>query len=323
MTKTQNTSSDIDIAKTVIATEIKGLEALVGGLDHGFTDAVSIFAGLKGRVIATGMGKSGHIARKIASTFSSTGTPAHFVHPGEASHGDLGMISTEDAVLAISNSGETAELSNLLSYCRRFKIPVVAITRSATSTLASFADTVIALPDAEEACAETKAPTTSTTMTLAIGDALAVALLRRKQFSASEFHGFHPGGNLGAALKRVEDLMHGPDVLPLCAADTTLKEAIATMSNGGFGCVGITDNKGDLVGVITDGDLRRSFGEHDPSSVVTQAMTENPQVVKRETLAGDALALLSSRKITSLFVVESGKPVGLLHVHDCLAGGVL
>lgn len=316
-------ASDLEIAKAVITSEMMGLEALIGSLDTTFVDAIDILAKLKGRVIATGMGKSGHIARKIASTFSSTGTPAHFVHPGEASHGDLGMISAEDAVLAISNSGETAELSNLLSYCRRFKIPVVAITRSAKSTLASFANTVIVLPDAEEACAETKAPTTSTTMTLAIGDALAVALLRRKQFSASEFHGFHPGGNLGAALKRVDELMHNADKLPLCQLTASLKDAVGIMTDGGFGCVGVIDTKGNLVGVITDGDLRRSFGEHDKASSVVDAMTKSPLVVQRETLAGDALALLSSRKITSLFIVTDGKPVGLLHVHDCLAGGVL
>ena len=315
--------SDLEIAKNVIATEMKGLGALIQSLDQNFTDAVELFASLKGRIIATGMGKSGHIACKVASTFSSTGTPAYFVHPAEASHGDLGMISDDDAVLAISNSGETAELSNILSYCRRFNIPVVAITRSMTSTLAANASATIQLPEAIEACDETKAPTTSTTMSLAIGDALAVALLRRKGFSIDEFHGFHPGGNLGAALTRVEALMHKDDILPLCLSSVSLKEAIQTMTAGGFGCVGITDHDGNLDGVITDGDLRRAFGQLNLDMPVTAAMTSNPTVVSRETLAGDALALLSKKKITSLFVVENRKPVGLLHVHDCLAVGVI
>ncbi|HNR77283.1 MAG TPA: KpsF/GutQ family sugar-phosphate isomerase, partial [Parvularculaceae bacterium] len=245
------------------------------------------------------------------------------VHPGEASHGDLGMISREDGVLALSKSGETEEMSDLLAYARRFSVPVAAITFGAGSTLAKAADARLILPEAEEACDETRAPTTSTTMMMAVGDAIAVALLRDKNFTAKDFHGFHPRGNLGAALRRVKDLMHGPDQLPLCIESAPLEDAVRTLSKAGFGCVGIVSRDGALVGILTDGDLRRAFGDVDEGTPVEKIMTRAPKTVSPETLAGEALGILSRGKITALFVTENGKPVGLLHVHDCLSTGVL
>lgn len=316
-------STHLEVADGVLALEIEGLEALRRSLNADFSRAVDLLKGVKGKIIATGMGKSGHVARKIAATLASTGAPAIFVHPGEASHGDLGIIARDDAVLALSKSGETPEMSDLLAYARRFSVPVVAITCGATSALAAAADARIILPEAKEACGETRAPTTSTTMMMAAGDALAVALLRHKGFTAGDFHGFHPRGNLGAALRRVGDLMHGKDKLPLCIETAPLEDAVRAMTIGGFGCVGLVDRDGVLVGMLTDGDLRRAFGKTDPSAPVNVIMTTNPKTAAPETLAGDALALLSRGKITALFVTDAGKPVGLLHVHDCLSTGVL
>lgn len=312
-----------DVARDVLALEIAGLEALKGALGEDFERMVALLSTVKGKIIATGMGKSGHVARKIAATLSSTGAPSIFVHPGEASHGDLGMIAREDCILALSKSGETPELSDLLAYARRFSIPVAAITGGAQSTLAKAAAARIILPNAQEACGETRAPTTSTTMMMAAGDALAVALLRDKGFSAGDFHGFHPRGNLGAALRRVRELMHGPESLPLCAETAPLSEAVRIMNDGGFGCVGLTGRNGELVGMLTDGDLRRAFGKADATAPVSAIMTRSPKTVAPETLAGEALALLSRGKITALFVTEGRKAVGLLHVHDCLSTGVL
>ncbi|NWG91293.1 MAG: KpsF/GutQ family sugar-phosphate isomerase [Parvularculaceae bacterium] len=316
-------SNHLDAARDVLALEIAGLEALMDSLDVDFALTVDLLKSVKGKIIATGMGKSGHVARKIAATLASTGTPALFVHPGEASHGDLGMIARDDAILALSKSGETPEMSDLLAYARRFSVPLAAITAGAQSTLAKAATTKIILPAAAEACGETRAPTTSTTMMMAVGDALAVALLRDKGFTASDFHGFHPRGNLGAALRRVSDLMHGPERLPLCIATAPLEDAVRTLNAGGFGCVGLVDKDRSLVGILTDGDLRRAFGRVDPTTPVDAIMTRTPKTVTPDTLAGEALALLSRGKITALFVTEDGKPVGLLHVHDCLSTGVL
>ncbi len=316
-------SNHREVARDVLALEIEGLEALRASLDDNFEKTVGLLRGVKGKIIATGMGKSGHVARKIAATLSSTGAPAIFVHPGEASHGDLGMMAREDGVLALSKSGETPELSDLLAHARRFSIPVAAITFGVNSTLANTATTRIILPEAREACGETRAPTTSTTMMMAIGDAIAVALLRDKGFSASDFHGFHPRGNLGAALRRVSDMMHGPERLPICIDTAPLADAVRAINNGGFGCVGIVNRDGALVGMLTDGDLRRAFGAAASTTPVGDIMTKTPKTVSPETLAGDALALLSRDKITALFVTTDGKPVGLLHVHDCLSTGVL
>lgn len=316
-------SKHLDAARDVLTLEIRGLEALRESLDAEFDRMVALLAATKGKIVATGMGKSGHVARKIAATLSSTGAPSIFVHPGEASHGDLGIIAREDCVLALSKSGETPEMSDLLAYARRFSIPVAAITAGAGSTLAKAADARIILPDATEACGETRAPTTSTTMMMAAGDALAVALLRHKGFTASDFHGFHPRGNLGAALRRVRDLMHGPATLPLVIESASIDDAVATMTRGGFGCAGVVDARGALVGIVTDGDLRRAFGKASHGDPVSAIMTRAPKTVTPDTLAGDALGLLSRGKITALFVIEDGKPAGLLHVHDCLSTGVL
>ena len=313
----------IETAREIIALEIEGLQALHKSLGPAFSDMTNLLASAKGRIIVTGMGKSGHVARKIASTFASTGAQALFVHPAEASHGDLGMISADDVILALSKSGETAELRDILSHAARFSIPVAAITFVAPSTLADNASVTLLLPQAEEACGETRAPTTSTTMMMAAGDALAVALLRQKGFTSKDFHGFHPGGNLGAALRRVSDLMHGSGGLPIVEETVSLKNAVATLDAGGFGCVGMVDARGVLTGILTDGDLRRGFGTFNSDDQVKKVMTKSPKTVAPDTLAGDALAILSQGKITALFVLESGKPVGLLHVHDCLSTGVL
>lgn len=316
-------SQHLDAARDVLSLEIKGLEALRDSLDGEVDRIVSLLAATKGKIVATGMGKSGHVARKIAATLSSTGAPAIFVHPGEASHGDLGIIAREDCVLALSKSGETPEMSDLLAYARRFSVPVAAITAGRESTLAKAANARLILPEATEACGETRAPTTSTTMMMAAGDALAVALLRHKGFTANDFHGFHPRGNLGAALRRVRDLMHGPEALPLVIDSASVTDAVAAMTRGGFGCVGVVDAKGALTGMVTDGDLRRAFGKASDGDPVSAIMTRDPKTVTPETLAGDALGLLARGKITALFVVEDGKPAGLLHVHDCLSTGVL
>lgn len=316
-------SQSIDIARAAIGLEIDGLARLRDSLGAGFEETLRLLHAAGGRIIVSGMGKSGHVAHKIAATFSSTGAPALFVHPAEASHGDLGMIARNDVILALSKSGETAELGDLLAYAARFSIPVTAITAGAGSTLAKAADAAIILPPADEACGVTRAPTTSTTMMMAAGDALAVALLRLKGFTAGDFHGFHPGGALGAALRRVRDLMHGADRAPLCPETAPLSEAVRVLNDGAFGCVGLVNAAGDLVGILTDGDLRRQFGRLDPAAPAMNAMTKSPKTVSPDTLAGDALALLSDGKITALFVVENARPVGLLHVHDCLSTGVL
>ena len=310
-------------ARQVLKLEIDGLIALQKSLGEPLEKIVSLLKKVEGRCIVTGMGKSGHVARKIAATFSSTGTPALFVHPAEASHGDLGMISSNDLVLALSKSGETAELESILSHTARFSIPLVAMTCVHPSTLSKAATETFLLPSVQEACGETRAPTTSTTMMMAAGDALAVALLQKKGITADDFQDMHPGGNLGAALRRVSSLMHGQDELPLCAENASLNEAVTALNEGGFGCVGLVDAQGHLTGILTDGDLRRGFGQIRGDERAKDVMTKSPTTVYPETLAGDALSILSKGKITALFVVDDQKPVGLLHVHDCLSTGVL
>ena len=319
----QSMTDHVKIAKEVIDFEISGLTALKNALNGDFSSALSVLKNAQGRIIVTGMGKSGHVARKIAATFSSTGSPSVFVHPGEASHGDLGMISGKDVILALSKSGETNELGDLLAYAARFSIPVVAITAQPESTLAKSSAAALILPNAVEACGETHAPTTSTTMMMAAGDALAIALLRERGFTANDFHGFHPGGNLGAALRRVRDMMHGSDRLPLAPGDQPVSDIVKVISGGGFGCVGVTGKDGRLAGIITDGDLRRHFGADLSNKKAQDVMTKTPHTTRADALAGDVLALMSREKITALFVVEDGKPIGLVHVHDCLTTGVL
>lgn len=298
-------------------------QARGGHLSEGLVRAVALLLAAKGRVIVTGMGKSGHIARKIAATFASTGTPSHYVHPAEASHGDLGMIQGEDVVLALSWSGETAELANLVDYTRRFQVSLVAITSQAGSSLAQAADVALLLPAVEEACPNGLAPTTSTLLQLAIGDALAVALLEARGFSAQDFRVFHPGGKLGARLKHVRDLMHAGESLPLIPTGALMADALLVMSQKGFGCVGVVDGQQTLLGIITDGDLRRHMGPDLLSQVVDAVMTCKPRVAEPDMLVSEALEKMNSANITALFVVEAGRAVGVLHVHDLLRAGVV
>lgn len=305
--------------------EIDGLGALRDSFDEGSAAIVRVIAGLKGRLVCAGVGKSGHVARKIAATLASTGTPAQFVHPSEASHGDLGMITTEDAVLALSKSGETRELGDMIAYCRRFGVPLIAMTSGRESALARGADHVLLIPDAQEACGETRAPTTSTTMMMAAGDALAVALIEARGFTANDFARFHPGGALGAALAAVDDLMHKGAELPLVGEGAAMGDALIEMSQKGFGCVGVTDDDGRLAGIITDGDLRRRMAPDLLERTAGEVMTRDPMTAHEGLLAADALRRMTAgdKKITQLFVVgAAGRPAGLLHIHDLLRAGV-
>nr|WP_270374394.1 KpsF/GutQ family sugar-phosphate isomerase [Marinicauda sp. Alg238-R41] len=306
-------------------TEMAGLSALRSSIGRDASEIVSLLAGLEGRLICAGVGKSGHVARKMAATFASTGTPAQFVHPSEASHGDLGMITTRDAVLALSKSGETREMGDLIAYCRRFGVPLIAMTAGADSALARGADLVFLMPNAAEACGETRAPTTSTTMMMAAGDALAVALIEARGFTANDFARYHPGGALGAALASVEDLMHAGDELPLVALTASMGDALIEMSQKGFGCVGVTGEDGRLAGIVTDGDLRRRMAPDLTQRRAGDVMTADPMTASPGLLAAEALRRMTAgdRKITQLFVTgEDGRPVGLLHIHDLLRAGV-
>ncbi|MBL8709960.1 MAG: KpsF/GutQ family sugar-phosphate isomerase [Rhodospirillaceae bacterium] len=284
--------------------------------------ALDLLAAVTGRVIVSGMGKSGHIARKIAASMASTGTPALFVHPAEASHGDMGMITSSDAVVALSNSGETAELADLITYSRRWRIPLIGITSRRDSTLGNAADVTLTLPPAGEAGVLGLAPTTSTTMTLALGDALTVGLLERKGFSAEDFHRLHPGGKLGQRLLRVADLMHVGSEMPLIDGSAPMSQAIIEMSAKTFGCVGVVDAAGDLVGIVTDGDLRRHMGADLLAQKVADVMTRGPRTIGGQALAAEALLIMNERAITSLFVVDATQPVGIIRLHDCLRAGV-
>jgi len=306
-------------------TEMAGLSALRSSIGRDASEIVRLLAGLEGRLICAGVGKSGHVARKMAATFASTGTPAQFVHPSEASHGDLGMITTRDAVLALSKSGETREMGDLIAYCRRFGVPLIAMTAGADSALARGADLVFLMPNAAEACGETRAPTTSTTMMMAAGDALAVALIEARGFTANDFARYHPGGALGAALASVEDLMHAGDELPLVALTASMGDALIEMSQKGFGCVGVTGEDGRLAGIVTDGDLRRRMAPDLTQRRAGDVMTADPMTASPGLLAAEALRRMTAgdRKITQLFVTdEDGRPVGLLHIHDLLRAGV-
>jgi arabinose-5-phosphate isomerase len=291
-------------------------------LGRAFLRAVDMIAAAQGRLIVTGMGKSGHVARKIAATFASTGTPAFFVHPSEASHGDLGMITPNDVIIALSWSGETAELEHLIDYSRRFRIPLIAVTASAESTLGKAADVVLALPAAREACPHNLAPTTSTLMQAALGDALALALLESRGFTALDFHKLHPGGRLGAMLKFVSNVMHTGNSIPLVALGTSMAEAVVEMSSKGFGCVGITELTGTLAGIITDGDLRRHMRPDLLEVRVDEVMTRSPKTVRPDQLASEALEIINTSEITALIVTEAGKPVGIVHFHDLLRAGI-
>jgi arabinose-5-phosphate isomerase len=322
-----------DTARTLIASAVRTLEAEAGGitalsaaihdgLGQRFVAAVEMIRGARGRLIVTGMGKSGHVARKIAATLASTGTPSYFVHPGEASHGDLGMITPDDVIMAISWSGETVELKDLTDYSRRFKIGLIAVTAHPDSTLANAADIVLAMPQAREACPHNLAPTTSTLMQQALGDALAIALLESRGFTALKFAELHPGGRLGAMLQFVRDIMRTGEAMPLVPLGTRMADALVVMTAKSLGCVVIVDDNGRLVGIITDGDLRRHMSNNLTDRRVEEIMTREPKTVRPDQLASEALEFLNSSKKTQLIVAEGARPVGIVHVHDLLRAAV-
>jgi arabinose-5-phosphate isomerase len=318
---------DLGAARRVLRFAGEALNALSESLDGAFSHAVDILARVHGRVVVSGMGKSGHIGRKIAATLSSTGTPAQFVHPAEASHGDLGALTRSDALVMLSNSGETAELSNLITYAKRHGIPLIGIASNPKSALITAADAPLVLPKTQEACPMGLAPTTSTTIMLALGDALAVALMERKGFSADQYRDLHPGGALGRALIRVSDLMHTDNSMPLVSPETVMRDVLITMTAGGFGVAGVVDEAGSLKGIITDGDLRRHMDPELLGRKAHEIMTENPKTVYPELLAAEALAYMNATpKVTCLFVLDRAdaarRPLGVLHVHDCLRAGL-
>ncbi len=318
------TGSYQDIARRVIRIEAEALAQLADGVGSAFERAVDLMLNARGRVIVSGMGKSGHIARKIAATLASTGTPAQFVHPAEASHGDLGMLARGDVALVLSNSGETPELADIVAHTRRFGIPLIGVAARAESTLLRQSDVALVLPRAEEACGNGIVPTTSTTMTLALGDALAIALMEHRRFTPENFRDFHPGGKLGARLSKVRDLMHSGDALPTVRPDTPMGETLIEISRKGFGVAGVVGDDGVLAGVITDGDLRRHMAGLLELSAA-DVMTPDPATIGPDALAEEAVALMNRRKITCLFVTpEDGppRPLGLLHIHDCLRAGL-
>ncbi len=332
MAKPLPTDAMNERAQATIGAALRTLEVEGGGIDalaaalrnhlgEAFIAAVELICSAQGRVIVTGMGKSGHVARKIASTLASTGTPAFFVHPAEAGHGDLGMIATGDVIIALSWSGETAELKNLTDYSRRHGIKLIAMTAIHDSALAKIADVVLLLPQAREACPHNLAPTTSSLMQHALGDALAIALLESRGFTAAQFGLLHPGGKLGALLRLVGDIMHSGQSMPLKPLGARMSDAILEMTTKGFGCVGIVDARGQLAGIITDGDLRRHMRNNLLNSLVEDVMTPGPKIVRPDQLVSEALEMLNSAKVTALFVVEAGKPLGIIHIHDLLRVG--
>jgi arabinose-5-phosphate isomerase len=326
MAQSSGTDAAIESALRTLDAEGSGIAAITVALQSDlrapFAAGVDLIRNAKGRLIVTGLGKSGHIGRKIAATFASTGTPAFFVHAAEASHGDLGMITPEDVILALSWSGEQPEMKNLITYAKRFRIPVIAMTAERESSLAKAADVALTLPKAREACPHNLAPTTSSLMMLALGDALAIALLEGRGFTSVDFSVLHPGGKLGALLKYTRDLMHTGDAVPLKPLGTKMSDALVEMTSKGFGCVGIVDTRGHIAGIVTDGDLRRHMGPDLMSAVVDEVMTRNPKTIDRDVLAGEALEILNSSKITTLIVTDANKPVGIVHLHDFLRAGV-
>lgn len=320
---TGSANPDLVAARRVLELGAQALRAVLDSLDESFVGALDLLRTVSGRVVVTGMGKSGHVARKIAATLASTGTPAQYVHPGEASHGDLGMIGRNDAVLALSFSGETAELADLIAYAARFKIPLIGVTGNSRSTLAQASTVALVLPPLTEACPLGLAPTTSTTAMLALGDALAVALLERRGFTSADFQVLHPGGKLGKRLLRVSDLMHAGREMPLCRSQTPMSEALVEMTTKRLGCVCVVDEAGHPLGIVTDGDLRRHMSDDLPRRLAQEIMTRNPRSIRPQALAAEALSLMNEGSpITSLLVIEDGKLVGILHLHDCLRAGV-
>lgn len=315
-------SDDLSVMLRVLTAQASALEVLAQNLDQELADVVELCARTKGRMVCAGVGKSGHVARKIAATLSSTGSPAQFVHPTEASHGDMGMITSQDVVLALSRSGETSELSDLIQYTKRFQIPLLGMTAKPESALGSASDLLLLIPDIPEACAITSAPTTSTTAMMALGDALAVALLERKGFRSEDFRDLHPGGKLGSMLKTVHELMMSGDAVPLVPSGTSFDSAIEVMSIKGLGCVGVVDAAQNLIGILTDGDIRRIVTRHQKFDIIDDAVTRNPVTIDPRSLAQSALSLMSERNITQLFVVENDVCVGVLHIHELLKSGL-
>ena len=326
-TGTDPVNSAVQSALRTLEAEASGIAAIEAALrsDLGetFARATDLIRQAKGRVIVTGLGKSGHIARKIAATFASTGTPAFFVHAAEAGHGDLGMITTDDVVLALSWSGEQAEMKALITYAKRFRIALIAMTAEGDSTLSQAADVALTLPKAREACPHNLAPTTSSLMLLALGDALAIALLEGRGFTSVDFSVLHPGGKLGAMLKHIGDLMHTGAAVPLKPLGTSMSEALVEMTSKGFGCVGIVDARGAIAGIVTDGDLRRHMRPDLMTALVDDVMTKNPKTIRGNLLASEALEILNASKISALIVTEANKPVGIVHLHDLLRAGVV
>jgi arabinose-5-phosphate isomerase len=328
MPKLEEDDGILSIGQAAIATEVRGLQALEKSLAQEFVEAVQILENVQGRVIVSGMGKSGHIARKIAATLSSTGTPAFFVHPSEASHGDLGMVKKDDALIVLSYSGETEELLNLVIYAHQNDIPLIAITHQPSSALAKSASAALILPKVEEACPMGLAPTTSTTMMLALGDALAVSLLERKKFTAHDYKVLHPGGSLGRQLLQVKDLMHTDESMPLVGEQTPMQDTLVEITRKTFGCVGVINASGVLVGVITDGDLRRHMSSDLLQQKAKDLMTRSPHYIQVDAFAIEALEFMREKKVTSLFVLDQEKsddmiPLGIIHIHDILRAKII
>jgi arabinose-5-phosphate isomerase len=321
MANNQDKKSYISSAIKTINAEISGLNSLLEFLGDEFCSAVDLILKSKGRVIVSGMGKSGHIGNKISATMASTGTAAFSIHPGEASHGDLGMVTKDDVVILLSNSGETKELKDIIYYCKRFSIPMIGIVRRKESELATMADVALVLPEIPEATS-IKAPTTSTTMMLALGDALAVALMEAKDFSNKDYGVFHPGGKLGSEFIKVKDLMRKGKDLPLLVNSAKLEDVLMEMTSKHLGCSGVLDENKQLIGIITDGDIRRHINKDFMNLNAAELMTKNPTVIEEGTLAVEAVAMMNEKKITNLFVVIDKKPVGILHIHDCLRAGI-
>ena len=314
---------EISIAKEVVTSEIRTLEYMREHIDENFVSALDVMSSAKGRIVITGIGKSGHIGRKIAASLASTGTPSFFVHPAEAAHGDLGMITTDDVVVAISNSGEARELVDVLNYCKRFGIRIIAITKNQDSTLAQASDVLLQLPALGEACPLGLAPTNSTTATLVIGDILTVGMMHRNGFTMADFNARHPGGKLGYVLQRVSNIMHTGDSIPLVPESNLMDNALLEMTSKRLGCVGVTNKQGQLVGVITDGDLRRAMNAQLIFTPVTKVMSRCPKSVSSDTFATEAIKIMNDNHITNLFVVDENKmPIGIVHIHDLLMAKV-
>lgn len=322
MEKTNQSTSDKNSAYRTIDMEIETIQKLRASLDESLTQALDVMQNAKGRIIITGMGKYGHIGKKIAASLASTGTPSFFVHPAEASHGDLGMITEDDVVIAISNSGESKELLDILNYCKRFGITLIAITKNMESSLGKAGDIVLLLPNTGEACPLGLAPTNSTTATLVLGDVLTTCLIERKGFTKSDFNERHPGGKLGSILQKVSGLMHTGNEIPVLTEQAPMQQVLLEMTSKRLGCVGFINEKEELTGILTDGDLRRCLSPDVLDKKALDVMTKNPKTVSKDTMASSAMKIMHDKKITNLFVLENNKPIGVIHIHDLLNNGV-